>query len=357
MTQAASSQGYVLIVGDPRPDYTRSASLKRALGMLGFDVRRSRERKTRPVAVLVPYPGWFFLLQAAARARLLRRPLVFDYFISLTETRGIERKRNGVVVFGYRVAETLLVALPDVLLFDTPGSLEASSRYCLRRQQRRLVVPITTGIGEVRSSVPATRDRLAVLWYGTFNELHGAPVIADALRLVTTGQISFTAVGGGRLDWQVTWPESSDACEVRVLPAQPIAALTELIAEADVVLGVFGGTGKADHVIPNKVVDGLGASRAVVTQAATEVRDLAERGALLVVPPRDPAALAEALEALARERGRVQRLAREGRRAFDQRMSLRSVAEALDPVFASKRENPAPKSVAPTDMHRDEGPR
>ena len=68
---------------------------------------------------------------------------------------------------------------------------------------------------------------------------------------------------------------------------------------ADVCLGVFGTSGKAARVVPNKVYDALAAGRPLVTEDSRAARELLTDGRdALLVPAGDSADLAAALRRL-----------------------------------------------------------
>ena len=101
------------------------------------------------------------------------------------------------------------------------------------------------------------------------------------------------AGGNGRVTWRA-WV--------------PAAELPAVVAAHDVNLGIFGTTPKALAVVPTKVYQGAAAGCVVVTSDTAPQRASLD-GAALLVPPGDPAALAQALRALAADRDRVRELA------------------------------------------------
>ncbi|MPV39052.1 glycosyltransferase, partial [Georgenia subflava] len=146
---------------------------------------------------------------------------------------------------------------------------------------------------------------LSVIFFGLFTPLQGTPVIGEAIRILHRrgAPVRFTLVGSGQdaetvhelvdgLD-TVSWTDWVRGAE---LPA--------LVAEHDVSLGIFATTPKALRVIPNKVYQGAAAGTAVVTSDTAPQRRVLHEAAILV-PPGDPVALADALERLADDGGRL----------------------------------------------------
>ena len=89
--------------------------------------------------------------------------------------------------------------------------------------------------------------------------------------------------------------------------------LPDVVAGHDVCLGIFGTSGKARRVVPNKVYQGIAAGCVVVTSDTPPQRRILGGGARFVEPG-DALALADALEALAQERPRDRERLRARRR-------------------------------------------
>lgn len=162
---------------------------------------------------------------------------------------------------------------------------------------------------------------LRVLYFGGFIPLHGVPVILEAARILgPDAGIAFELVGEGQ--------EASAVQRFIVAHQLPHVGLVrrwmpepDLIAMhitfADVCLGIFADSPKAMDVVPAKVYLALACGKAVVTADTPAVREeLLDRGQgpvargqvlaphaspltphapVVVVPPADPPALADAL--------------------------------------------------------------
>jgi glycosyltransferase involved in cell wall biosynthesis len=90
-----------------------------------------------------------------------------------------------------------------------------------------------------------------------------------------------------------------------------LAALTELIRSADVVILPYDSV---DQVTSGVLVDAVAAGRPVVSTAFPHAVELLGSGAGLVVPQRDPAALAEAVRAVVTDHDLADGMAAEARR-------------------------------------------
>ena len=98
--------------------------------------------------------------------------------------------------------------------------------------------------------------------------------------------------------------------------------LTREIRAADVCLGVFGTTEKADRVIPCKVFDALAVGKPVITADSTGARELLTSGeTAILVPSGDAEALAAAIRELSSDRVLLRRVGAAGHDLFRTRAS------------------------------------
>lgn len=86
---------------------------------------------------------------------------------------------------------------------------------------------------------------------------------------------------------EVAWLDWVDAAD---LPA--------LVADHDICIGILGTTSKPEHVVPNKVYQGMAAGCCVVTSDTIPQRSILG-DAVMFCPPGDAAGLAKVIEHLA----------------------------------------------------------
>jgi glycosyltransferase involved in cell wall biosynthesis len=238
-------------------------------------------------------------------ARLNRATIVVDRFVGKYETvvEDWGRVRPG----SFRANVCLLVdaaaaRLADILLVDTEVRAEL-----LRKRHRTAarILSLPVGAPPWATAAPTTEHPgLRVLYYGSFQPLHGVPVILEALADAAPG-IGLTLVGGGIRD-EIEALARSMGVDGRCtfLGHSPAEELAGIIHGHDVVLGIFGDSLKARSVIAHKVWQGLACGRPVITQdspALDEIRGLVG-DQLIVIPPADAGALSSALNEVDRRR-------------------------------------------------------
>jgi colanic acid/amylovoran biosynthesis glycosyltransferase len=171
---------------------------------------------------------------------------------------------------------------------------------------------------------PATRP-LELLSVGTLFPHKGHAHLVEGLRLLRERGLDFrcTIVGGGPLRGSLEEQVRRLGLEGRVLLTGPLKQgdLVPLYRRASIF--VLMAQPEWHWGVPNVLVEALAARVAVVTTRFGSVEELVRDGETgLLVPPRDPAALAEAVLGLADDDARRQRLAEAGHRVVAEQYDL-----------------------------------
>lgn len=268
-------------------------------------------------AFIVGYPGHFDL--PAARRAARGRPVVFNPLVSLADTLVADRARFRSRSLAARMLEAVdrrAFRSADVVVADT----ETHGRY----------LADLTGIGEVavcfvgaeeRLFQPGWRrpERFTVLFVGKLIPLQGVETILQAARLAP--ELPFRIVGSGQLEKLLRAAPPN----VEHVPWVEYALLPGELRSAGCALGIFGTTGKARRVIPNKAFQALATGTPLITADTPAARELLVDGeSALLVPPGDGEALVEAIRRLEGSAELAERISAAGRDAYE-----RSASEAV----------------------------
>jgi glycosyltransferase involved in cell wall biosynthesis len=288
------------------------AALKLLLGMPRalIDLIRSGDSSD----VLLPYPGTPDIFAAALVAKLQGRKVVLDAFLPIHDTIVGDRamvKAGGIVSGAIRLYERLGFKLADIILTDTDAHADYfASEFSIDRKTFETVLVGAEDLFAPVSSPAPIDDLLAieppiapdaktVLFYGQLIPLHGMPTILAASQIEPDDDVQWIIVGKGQLQSELEqFLHSNKADNVSWIPWVDYERLPDLIARADICLGVFGGSDKAARVIPNKLFQQLAMGKPVITRSSPAVDQLAQRypAAIRTVPPDNAQALAAAVE-------------------------------------------------------------
>ena len=293
-----------------------SAGLGAVARLAGAELRLLRPPRTPFDALLVGYPGHFDL--PAARAAARGRPIVFNPLVSLSDTLVADRGRFRPGSAGARVLAAVdrgALRAADLVVADTRAGADHLAELAGLAPER---VEVAFVGAEDRLFTPGRRpdEPFTVLFVGKLIPLHGLETILDAARAAP--ELPFRLVGSGQLEQLVrTRPPN-----VEWLPWVEYEQLPEELRRAGCALGIFGTSGKARRVIPNKAFQALACGTPLVTADTPAARELLVDGeSALLVPPGDADALAAALRRLAHDEALAERLSQGGRAAYEARAS------------------------------------
>jgi glycosyltransferase involved in cell wall biosynthesis len=259
--------------------------------------------------VIVGYPGHVDL--PAARRAAHGAPVVFNALVSLFDTLAGDRGRFDPLSLPGRALRALdrhALRSADLVVADT----EANAAFLaeLSGIPRARIAVCFVG-AEDRLFTPGWEAGDAATFIGKLIPLHGVETILEAARL--TPELPIRIVGSGQLEHLL----ASRPSNVEWVPWIAYEQLAEALRRATCALGVFGTSSKAARVIPNKVFQALACGTPVVTADTAAARELLVDGAsALLVPPGNPAALADALRRLVGDPELRQRLSAGGLQAY-----------------------------------------
>ncbi len=378
----------IFYVGTYERDYPRNAIVIAALRRAGFDVREMHQAiwsapsdksaviasprallrlgmhltgayarlliqlvKNRRGADLVAfgYIGQADVLALAPVARLLRKPVLFNPLVTLTDTLIEDRRRVAdgsplarliwrVDRWSFKLSDSIVVDTDSSkgFLVSTFGVPSESVHVVPVGADERLFAPAGARLSRAGQQPKVPRP-LRVLFYGNMIPLQGVETIVRAAKLVeSTCDARLEIIGTGQVYASVrSLANQLGLQHVTFTDRVPYEELPLRIAEADVVLGIFGDSAKAARVVPNKVYQAMAMGAAIITRDSPATRDVLRDGeTALLVPPEDPVAIAGAILRLADSSLRC-RLGDAARARFLEVASLEVQAIQLSAAVAS----------------------
>ena len=283
-------------------------------------------------------------------ATLVACPVVFDPLAPRYETKILDRRRRPADSLTARWnwwIDALAFRLSDIVLADTAAHAAYYASAYGVPARKLVVVPvgyddalfdpdrIAPAPAAARASVSAAPAGapFTVLFFGSFLPLHGVDAVVEAARAVLRRDpaILFRFVGSGDT-WARARTLASDLGATNCVfePWAPQAELPEIVASADVALGLFGRTAKARRVVPHKLFQSLGMRKPVITARTQAVEEFFAHGENIWLCDEPYAeSLADAVIHLKTDAALREHLAADGYRTVKERFTPAAIAARL----------------------------
>ncbi len=302
-----------------------------SFAVIQLGVSRSR----RPDALLIPHPSQIDAVLVGLLARIVRLPVVIDYFVSLHETVVTDRALASPQSFKAKILRCFdkwAAQLATIVITDTPQDAVEFAIQTRTRPAKWKVVRVGADPHLYFPLPNITPEPRSVLFYGTYIPLQGIEYIVRSSLLIPR-EYTITLVGNGQLRNETERLIRKLGAPIQLKDQVPESELALLIAGSQVCLGVFGAGAKTQRVIPNKVYQCLAVGRPVITCHSPAIKILSD--AVLTVPPGNPEAIATAIKTLVEDDGRREAMAKRGRELFQQKFSEEQLRTDFSDALAS----------------------
>jgi glycosyltransferase involved in cell wall biosynthesis len=248
------------------------------------------------------------------------RPVIFDMVIGLYEASVLERGRYPVNSFAARklyYVDKIAGMLSNKILTGTMAYKEYLVNEFGISPEKVQVTPLGVD-DQLFFSKPKSETntgRFVILYHGSYIPNHGVEtIIKAAANLDGYPSFSFRLIGDGEGKANAMRLADQLGVEnIEFLSKVPFQQLSDHIADADIVLGVFGDTSQARKAMANKVLEGLAMQKPVVTGDTISIREnFKHMEHLWLIPLADASALSESLILLSKDTKLMTRLAEVG---------------------------------------------
>lgn len=321
------------------PSYARNNFLRESLELAGCQIvicnvppHWSTIRKTAPLInqyrrvwrecdlIIVAEFSQTLVPLAWMLGRLTGRPVLFDMLISLYQSVVFERRSYTPTHLRARQLywlDQVAGKLADKLLVESRSYGQLLTEVLGLPAEKMIVAPLGVNdrIFHPLPQEPPSSERLVVLYFGSYVPNHGVDVILSAAdHLRADDRVLFRFIGDGEAKQRaIERATTLRLTSIEFLPRVPFETLPVHIAQADIVLGVFGDTLQARRATANKVLQGLAMRKPVITGDTLTVREyFVDREHLWLCPLGDPLSLTDALRTLADDPALRHKLAEAG---------------------------------------------
>src|SRR3989339_158388 len=225
--------------------------------------------------LFVAFPGQTVMVLARF---LTRKKIIFDAFTSFYDSAVNDRKTIKRKSFGARKLwwlDKISCCMANLIITDTNENIKYFSETFHVPKENFIRVFVGSDYDSIGSAKgKKERDYFLVHFHGTNIPLQGVEYIMGAAKLLEGENIKFNMIGTKIKNQH----QDQDRKNINFIDNVPYENLGEYISGADVSLGIFGATDKAQRVIPNKVYEALAAGTAVITGDTPATRELLTDG-------------------------------------------------------------------------------
>ena len=264
-----------------------------------------------------------------------RKKIIFDAFISIYQTLIFDRKTaNPLGITGHlaRWIDRYSCHLADKVFLDTDQHIEyfVNTLRLDRNKFHKLLVGSDESVFYPRTS-PAKKEFL-VHFHGEFQALHGSEYIIESARQLP--DVKFQLIGRGKhLERCKKLAGQYDLSNVEFINPTIYEKLPEYMAKADICLGIFGHTAKAQMVIPHKIYEALAMKKPIITADTPAAKELlTDKINIIFIPLGNSQKLTEAIELLKNNRPLSEKIAEGGYKIFTEQCTPRILGREISQI-------------------------
>jgi len=289
--------------------------------------------------ILVGYIGHLDIFLAKMMAFFGRKKLVFNPLVSLYDTVIVDR--GYFTTFSpkarlMRFLDRSACKMSDIVILDT----EANIQYFRNELDlpdinfKRLFVGADDRIFFPEQTINS-ENHFNVMFIGKFIPLHGIEKIIEAASILKSEtDIIFTLVGLGQLRSEIEDKiNEQELVNIRLLDWIPYNQLSQKMAEADLLLGIFGDSDKAQRVIPNKLFQALGVGKPILTADTSAIRELLTADEHIFTSESTPVKIAEKIQFIRTHEKIRHTVSMNGYRFFQEKLSIEKLGAELKTIL------------------------
>jgi glycosyltransferase involved in cell wall biosynthesis len=312
------------------PKYSRNSILMSGLRANGAEVVECREdwkdprryqKLLKQLRAIAPSCDVIYAAYPAPVPAILAKifsgkPVVLDAFYSMYDA--VVNDRREIAWFHPRAVKLfffdwMALMLADAVIVDTEEHKKYWSRWIFANPKKIHVVYLGADPAHFNAYEPVSHSGFIAHFSGKYIPLQGIEKIVEAAKILKDDpSIKFRLLG---------WKTATYAADRLIAKYElkniertervPLDVYNRYMSEADVVLGIFGDTAKAQRTIANKVYEGMAARKPVITMDTPAMREVFSEKEVLLIK-NDPASIAAAVKRLQNDASLREQLAKDG---------------------------------------------
>ncbi|PTB94027.1 hypothetical protein C9994_12500 [Marivirga lumbricoides] len=232
--------------------------------------------------------------------KIASKPLVFDPLISKYLTKD-DYGHFWKLPFKY-LLDKIPFSKADILLSDTEQhKIYFSRKFNIPEEKiAALHIGVDTSKFNISEYKKDSSQPFVVGFYGSFVPLQGTDKIIETANILKDRKdVEFQIIGDG-YDFKKaeSLAKKWGLTNIRFLGSVEYNALSVLINQFDICLGIFGDSKKADYVIPNKIYHYASIGKCIITKSSEGISELFTDNENIVLSTIEPSNIAEKILAL-----------------------------------------------------------
>ncbi|MDP3993635.1 MAG: glycosyltransferase [bacterium] len=291
--------------------------------------------------MIVGFPGHTIMPLAWLLAKLHGKSIIFDAFISLYDSFVFDEKKyrpRSLPALKYWFVDWLACRLANVIMLEA----YEYAKYFIQtfkinpKKFRRVLVSCDEEIMYPREN-PRKDGKFVVHFHGTYIPAQGIDYIIGAAALLEDEGVYFNIIGRLK-DYQpvIEQAKKDGLTNINFYDFMPYERLAEMMAEADMCLGMFGDTAKAKRAGAFKIMEAMAMKKPLVTANTPAVREfLVDRENAILCRIADSQDLSKKIMLLKNDPTLRNQIAQNGYDLFLKTMTPKVIGEQLTQIAKS----------------------
>lgn len=316
---------------------TREASNKKYWQL----IKKHQQIKNSYDVMVVGFPGQTIMPLAWVLAKLYRKKIIFDAFVSLYDSIILDRKqysKKSIKSLKYWLLDWFSCKLADIVLLDA----DEHAKYFMKtfkirpEKLKRILVSCDDSVMYPREN-KNLYDYFLVHFHGTYIPIQGVEYIMEVANILKNENIKFNIVGRLKdYHLEIEKVKAWGLTGVNFIDFLPYRNLAEKINEADVCLGMFGKTEKAFRCGAFKITEAMACKKPVITGETPALREfLKDRESVLFCRMADAKDLAAKILELKNNSELRKKIADGAYRIYQNLLTPKAIAKELISIIKS----------------------
>lgn len=259
--------------------------------------------------IILPMNFSFFTSMDLFFAKLFRKKIIADYYISVYDTHVNDRARispksRKAKQYLFRERYLLKSASKVIFLNNSEANYYQKVAGVKLSEDKVVIIPLCVDYRKemfLQPNPKMGKDTFDVCWWGTYIPLHGLEKVIDAFKYIDDKSIRFHIFGNSEKN-SLSYQERINQLNLQEnIFIRNDATFNNnllgdfLINHCDLAIGNFGDSDKAKTVLVNKLVDSISLGIPCITQETLATNEFFEDGKAIKYCNNDPKSIADGI--------------------------------------------------------------